>query len=142
MTREAYVKYTWTIKGLEVIVGLEWRRADNPRALHADLKRLIADELSHTSARSAETLSFVVEHTVLHHFPDRAYFVEVRDEDDIEVQVYDPRGFLKTRCDCPCRQPACGAHYVTGGRRLDCKACQEAMARETSKYMVVGAGDS
>ena len=47
------------------------------------------------------------EKIIQRNWPDRAYFIET-DRDDMGVQVYNPKGFVKTKCTCPCTRADAG----------------------------------
>lgn len=97
------MRYSWRIVGLEVIVGLEWKRhEESTHEIRKAVRTVIGDLMTKCQDTDPESLVYAVSNALQKHWPYRAYFIEVGDEDEW-VQVFDPKDFVKERCDCPCR---------------------------------------
>lgn len=113
--RESYARYSWRIIGMEISVGLQWNKGESVRALWRLMRDTIALSLSRTRSVEADDMTLAVEEALRRDFPDRAYFIEVSDGDEQWTQVYDPRDFVKERCDCPCKSRAeCASYFMAG----------------------------
>lgn len=97
--REAYVRASGKVSGLDVCAGLEMRDGDDFAALH---ERVVAQMLGVdalltgcTAAEIARQLEVQFQYV----WPDRAYFLEVGDGDESKgwVQVYQPFGMPRSR---------------------------------------------
>lgn len=107
MAREAYVRCTYHVRGREVTVGLELRPGDNLVSLRAALKVRLARQASLLcDVDEDELVAEAVEGVLWLRWPDRAYFIEVGDEADTWIQVFDPKSFVKERCCCAVACPA------------------------------------
>jgi hypothetical protein len=91
-TRESYLRIVFHKEGAEYIAGLELRAGDQFRDLRTLLKvRLTAAvlQVDHTDwAHGAEMMARKIKEC----WPDRAYFIEVGDDNQGWVQVFQPFG--------------------------------------------------
>ncbi len=94
--REAYVRATVELAGVEVITGVELRPDDSFDEL-LSLSKLVslgAYEAARADGRSSNVtrLACYVENALIARFPDRAYFIEVcgGTERDGWVQIFQP----------------------------------------------------
>ncbi len=83
---------------MECHPGLEIRPGDDIDRLTLDIK-LIALAAMANQKNDHERIVMEVEAAIKSRWPDRAYFIET-EEDGKGVQVYDPRDFVKARCEC------------------------------------------
>lgn len=99
MAVERYARGEAHLRELSIHPGVEYRDGDD------------VDEMTHAiqAAGRQVLLSWGGNHVeaaeemrewIEFNYPGRAYFVET-EEDGRGVQVYDPRNFVKERCNCP-----------------------------------------
>jgi hypothetical protein len=97
--REAYAKVAIVHEGVEYVAGLEWRESDNFERLRKQLESAVRCQLYPRDVNLVyPTRAKAIEQQIVYQWPDRAYFLEVG-VDSEWAQVYDPRGFVKERCD-------------------------------------------
>lgn len=100
--REVYLRVVLFREGVEYILGLELRPTDELGVLRAAMKRRIHVATGNLLPGKWDDIAYAIEATTKKHWPDRAYFIEVGDERNGWVQVWDPVGFVKERCTCRC----------------------------------------
>lgn len=97
-----YARCSIESNGAEYIAGVELRDDDNYVQFSRKLRGVMHSALYSESPVVHLSAAHAVEFALKSAFPERAYFIEVGNDDDW-VQVYDPRGFVKERCECRCQ---------------------------------------
>jgi hypothetical protein len=100
--REAYARGYAQLGDAECSVGIEIREGDPVEEMTVEARLYAARGLSWAAGNHDAVVRYI-ECTLAEAYPGRAYFVET-EEAGRGVQVYDPRDFVKTRCDCPCTE--------------------------------------
>lgn len=95
--REAYVRGVVTCGAIEVCAGIEYRAGDRFVHLRNTVRTLVGFALlgilgSDRHTLDEDTISLSVEAAFRHRWPDRAYFVEVGNDDEGWIQIYQPFG--------------------------------------------------
>lgn len=101
MAVEWYVRGESDLDGVNLLVGVEVRQEDDVDEMMNSTRRLTQTLLAKHGGNHV-LLVLEAQGWVDEHYPGRSFFIET-DEDGKGTQVFDPRGWLKRRCDCPCR---------------------------------------
>ena len=97
--REMYARGYADRGDVEVTLGIEIRE-DDVEALTIEARSFARRGLNWGGGNHIEVVREIERH-LAEFYPDRAYFIET-EEDGKGVQVFDPRDFVKERCECPC----------------------------------------
>jgi len=96
---ERYARTSIYILDWTVEPGVEWRYDDNMDALVADMIRAARactqDKLTGLAPPSVTELAIALEESYRLAFPDRAFFIEIHNEDGDWLQIFQPFGVPK-----------------------------------------------
>lgn len=95
-TREIYLRVVQIREGVEYIAGLEMRPDDVMGTLRATLRVRMKNASIGIMPGRWRDVAEAIEKTVVTHWPDRAYFIEVGNENDGWVQIFDPKGYVRS----------------------------------------------
>jgi hypothetical protein len=94
--REAYARGVVAYGEIEIIGGIELRDGDRFVTLRDELRKLlwlvIQGETTNAAQSSEESLTIAVERHIKRVWPDRAYFVEVGNDAEGWIQLFQPYG--------------------------------------------------
>jgi hypothetical protein len=95
-TREAYARGVVTYGEIEIIGAVELRASDRFVELRDSMRKLlwlvVQSEITNAAQSSEESLTAGVERALKRVWPDRAYFVEVGNDAEGWIQVFQPYG--------------------------------------------------
>lgn len=82
-------------EGVEYIAGLEFRPGDKMGEMRTIIKVRMTNATAKCLPGKWADVAHAIEKSLELHWPDRAYFIEVGNEREGWIQVYDPRGFIR-----------------------------------------------
>jgi hypothetical protein len=90
--REAYVRVSKAISGIEYIVGLELRHGESIDYLYLQVAAFLSQIATYGDDSDDRSRAEAIEAVIKHKWPDRAYFIEVCSDgkDEAWVQIYQP----------------------------------------------------
>ena len=90
--REAYARGVMQWGDIEIIGAVELRPSDNYPALRNELRRQLGRAIGEAAGFTEMLLAAAVESQLQNAWPDRAYFIEVGNNREGWVQVFQPYG--------------------------------------------------
>lgn len=124
MALERYARAAWVDSqtGIELHPGVEYRAGDDVEQMTVDLQFMAQRAFWATGANHVALADRVCQ-AIKYKWPDRAFFIET-EENGRGVQVYDPKDFVKERCNCPCtRRKSYCTHNQTDIPAFMCAGC-------------------
>lgn len=101
MSRETYLRVRYAREGVENIGGLEFRRSDELGKLKTLVKVRMKAATSGLMPGRYDDNAEAIANSFDKYWPDRKMFVEVGDDSDAWIQVFDPRQVFCPKC-CGC----------------------------------------
>jgi hypothetical protein len=90
--REAYVRGICTWQELEIIAGVELRDGDHFASMRNNIRRVVGFALSESPVVEEKALAECLEVILRERWPDRAYFIEVGNDREGFIQIFQPFG--------------------------------------------------
>ena len=96
--REVYVRASRrTVACAFVEPGVEFREGDSFREIEAELRSILVDSDPGHAQLEPEQIAAPVELAIRERWPDRAYFIEVHDNQGGWLQIFQPFGVPRNR---------------------------------------------
>jgi len=94
-TRECYLRVVQIREGVEYIAGLELRADDDLGKLRTLVKTRMKVATTNILPGRWKDSAHAIEKSLATHWADRAYFIEVGNDRDGWVQIFDPKGYVR-----------------------------------------------
>lgn len=91
MSREKYLRLRMAVEGVEYIAGLEFKDGDSFPELKTKLKVRMLNATIGIPAGRYVAVAEAIERTMDAHWPDRKFFIEVGNDNECWIQIWDSR---------------------------------------------------